>query len=132
MSVAERIETICRFEGSQKIVAEKTGIKQAALSAIINRGSQARSDTIELILKAYPKLNARWLITGQGEMWEGTPPKGPEGLTPPPPPTPATPDQDLYNRLLVLKLEEVARELKERDPEAYRKLGLDELIRKGK
>lgn len=70
-------------EGSQKAVAEKTGIKQAVLSAIINRGSQVRSDTLKSILEAYPSLNARWLITGQGDMWDGPPPAGLEGVKAP-------------------------------------------------
>lgn len=43
---------------------------------------------------------------------------------------PAPPEQGLYNRLLVLKLEEVAQALKERDPEEYRRLRLDEVIGK--
>ena len=43
-----------------------------------------------------------------------------------------TPDADLFNRLLIQKLEEIAAELKDRDPPAYEKLKLDELIRKEK
>ena len=125
MSIAERIDKLCKSEGSQKIVAEKTGIKQGVLSAIINRGSQVRSDTLKAILKAYPTLNARWLITGQGEMWDGPPPTGLKDIQPP-----AAPNQELFNQLLVQKLQEVARELKTRDPEAYRKLGLEELVDK--
>ena len=125
MSIAERIDKLCKSEGSQKIVAEKTGIKQGVLSAIINRGSQVRSDTLKAILIAYPTLNARWLITGQGEMWDGPPPTGLKDIQPP-----AAPNQELFNQLLVQKLQEVARELKTRDPEAYRKLGLEELVDK--
>ena len=125
MSIAERIDKLCKSEGSQKTVAEKTGIKQGVLSAIINRGSQVRSDTLKAILKAYPTLNARWLITGQGEMWDGPPPTGLKDIQPP-----AAPNQELFNQLLVQKLQEVARELKTRDPEAYRKLGLEELVDK--
>ncbi|MCO6475217.1 MAG: helix-turn-helix transcriptional regulator [Phaeodactylibacter sp.] len=127
MSIAERIDKLCQSEGSQKIVAEKTGIKQGVLSAIINRGSQVRSDTLRSILIAYPTLNARWLITGQGEMWDGPPPSGLKDIQPPASPTP---NQELFNQLLVQKLQEVARELKTRDPEAYRKLGLEELVDK--
>ncbi|MCB9292558.1 MAG: hypothetical protein H6559_05440 [Lewinellaceae bacterium] len=36
--------------------------------------------------------------------------------------------QALFNRFLVLKLEEVAEELKACNPEAYRRLKLDELM----
>ncbi len=128
MTVAERIEKICKFEGSQKVVAEKTGISQGALSAIINRGSQVRSDTIELILRAYPALNARWLITGTGEMWEGAASKSEKAVKNPSP----QPNPELLNRLLVQKLEAVAEELKENYPEAYRKLRLEELIKREK
>ena len=127
MSIAERIDKLCQSEGSQKIVAVKTGIKQGVLSAIINRGSQVRSDTLRSILIAYPTINARWLITGQGEMWDGPPPTGLKDIHPPSSPAP---NQELFNQLLVQKLQEVARELKARDPEAYRKLGLEELIDK--
>lgn len=42
-----------------------------------------------------------------------------------------SPGHELYNRLLILKLEEVALALKERDPEEYRRLRLDEVIGKG-
>ncbi len=40
------------------------------------------------------------------------------------------PNEELLNRLLLQKLEEVAGELKENYPEAYRKLKLEELIRR--
>lgn len=131
MSVAERIDQLCKFEGSQKIVAEKTGITPGALSAIITRGSQVRSDTIASILKAYPTLNARWLILGQGEMWEGSPLEGKGRADHSTKDSPADTDQELFHRLLILKLQEVARELKVSDPEAYRKLGLEKLINEG-
>lgn len=42
------------------------------------------------------------------------------------------PGQELLNRLLLQKLEEAAEELKKSNPEAYRRLKLEELIRRGK
>ena len=36
----------------------------------------------------------------------------------------------MFNQLLIQKLEEVARELKALDPEAYQPLGLEELVGK--
>lgn len=56
-----------------------------------------------------------------------------EGYTPdhsPPKDSSSPPNPELLNRLLVQKLEEVAEELKANYPEAYRKLKLEELIRK--
>jgi len=57
-----------------------------------------------------------------------------EGFTPEqrtPEASPPQPGQELLNRLLIQKLEEVAEELKENHPETYRKLKLEGLIGKG-
>lgn len=51
-------------------------------------------------------------------------PQGWKALKPPPP------RPELFNQLLIQKLEEVARELKALDPEAYKRLGLEELVGK--
>jgi len=32
-------------------------------------GGQLKSESIEKILKSFPELNARWLITGEGDMY---------------------------------------------------------------
>lgn len=51
-----------------------------------------------------------------------------EGYLAPPEETTAGPGQALFNRFLMLKLKEAARELKACNPEAYRRLKLDELM----
>ncbi len=56
---------------------------------------------------------------------EGFPPKAQKDTSP-------EPGQKLLNRLLLQKLEEAGEELKKKsNPEAYRRLKLEELIRKG-
>jgi transcriptional regulator with XRE-family HTH domain len=51
-------------------LSAKTGVTNATISKIVSKGGNARSDTLEAILKAYPNLSARWLLTGEGPMWE--------------------------------------------------------------
>ncbi|MEM9680533.1 MAG: helix-turn-helix transcriptional regulator, partial [Bacteroidota bacterium] len=63
------LKKIIDQEGSQVAFAKKTGIKQATLSKAIRTNSNLRSDTLELIAQAYPKLRLDWLITGRGYMW---------------------------------------------------------------
>ncbi len=86
-----------------------------------------KADFFQAVKKAFPTLNLNWLITGQGEIWDGPPPTGLKDIQPP---SSTALNQEFFNQLLVQKLKEVARELKARDPEAYRKLGLEELIDK--
>ena len=47
-------------------------------------------------------------------------------------PTPSDEDQELLRRLLILKIEEIAADLKEEQPELYKRFRLAELIRKEK
>lgn len=70
MSISERVEAIVEFEGSQRKFAEKTGIAQTTISRMVSRQANIRSDNIVAIVEAYPNLNVKWLITGEGEMWE--------------------------------------------------------------
>lgn len=77
MSIAQRLNQLAEYEGSQAKLARKAGIKSQVISRIINKNTGVRSDTLEMLANAYPNLNLRWLVTGSGEMWnkkkEGTP-----------------------------------------------------------
>jgi DNA-binding Xre family transcriptional regulator len=70
MSISERVKLLCEHAGSQVKLSAKTGVTNATISKIVSKGGNARSDTLEAILKAYPNLSARWLLTGEGPMWE--------------------------------------------------------------
>lgn len=76
---------------------------------------------------APPTLNLNGFITGQGNIWDGPPPEGLKGVKAPASP----PRPELFNQLLIQKLGEMSRELKALDPEAYRRLRLEELVGKG-
>lgn len=69
MSISECIEALVDYEGSQRKFAEKTGIAQTTISRMVSKQGNIRSDNILAIVEAYPNLNVKWLITGEGEMW---------------------------------------------------------------
>lgn len=70
MSLNNRIDNLIRVLGvKQYQFAEKSKLSPQIISKIINQGSDARISTIESILINHKDVNARWLITGEGEMF---------------------------------------------------------------
>lgn len=136
MPVKERVEFLLKQTGlSQSDFAERSGYSRAVLSNFLTgKTDKPRIDLLEAIKRAFPTLDLNWLITGEGDMWIGPPPSNLKDLPPPPSKTTARTlqEEQFFNRLLMQKLEEVARVLKDKDREAYRALGLGELVRKGK
>lgn len=61
---------------SQQAFGEITGHPQSKISNA-ERGATPGVDLATAICQAYPNLNARWLLTGEGEMWAG--PSAPPG-----------------------------------------------------
>ena len=131
MAIKQRFELILEAADlSQTEFAAKASYSRAALSNFINDKTKLpKADFFQATKKAFPTLNLNWLITGQGDIWDGPAPEGLEDLGTPAPTSLPGEDQALLNRLLRLKLEEVA--LKEKDPELYRELRLEEVLGKG-
>ncbi len=48
--------------------ADRIGVQRSAVSHILNGRNYPSAVVLEKMLKAYPNLNARWLITGDGSM----------------------------------------------------------------
>jgi len=51
-------------------LANDSGISSQTLTNNINRGVTPNSETISKILLLYKDVNARWLLTGEGEMFD--------------------------------------------------------------
>ena len=122
MSVANRISILCEKEGSQSNFAEKTGIQRQTVSRIVSRGTGIRSDTIEAIAIAYPKLNLRWLILGEGPMWAVERESIETGEQK------KHLDDEMKLKMIDLletKVRVLQRELKKLDPDLAKELGLD-------
>ncbi|HOO42934.1 MAG TPA: helix-turn-helix transcriptional regulator [Bacteroidales bacterium] len=50
--------------------ADQIGIQRSGVSHILSGRNKPGFDFIEKMLRAYPSLNAEWLITGKGKMYK--------------------------------------------------------------
>jgi transcriptional regulator with XRE-family HTH domain len=70
--IQERIIKIIEAEGiNRSNFSKKISIMPQTLHNIVSgRRTNPSYDIINSILKAYPNISARWLITGEGSMYE--------------------------------------------------------------
>lgn len=71
LRIKERLLKVIDFycEGSQKILAEQLNMPTSTINSIV--GPRASTPTFKFLCKIclrYTDLNARWLLTGKGEM----------------------------------------------------------------
>lgn len=67
MDTRDRIEQIIKSEGlSQAAFAEATGINTSTLNHVLRGRNKPSSEVISKILRAYPKYESDWLLTGSG------------------------------------------------------------------
>ena len=71
ISVNDRIKLIFNnLKEKQQSFAKKVGVSQSFLSKVLRGECKAPTDMLNGILKTYPNINARWLITGEGSMYQ--------------------------------------------------------------
>ncbi len=66
-TIAQRLKILAEYEVKQVRLAIKINLSPQAVSKTISEDRMLRSDTLENIARAYPELNMRWFITGEGE-----------------------------------------------------------------
>ena len=65
----DRIKKIIDYKGiSAGELAEITGVQRSNISHIFNGRNKPGAQFIENFLNAFPEVNARWLLTGEGSM----------------------------------------------------------------
>ena len=47
--------------------ADRIGVQRSSISHVLSGRNKPSVDFLEKVLRAYPEVNARWLITGTGE-----------------------------------------------------------------
>jgi hypothetical protein len=68
-TVNQRIKTFQETIGTQRFFCQKIGIKETTLSSLFKEHATLPSFMVlEGILKAFPEIDARWLILGEGKM----------------------------------------------------------------
>ena len=69
----ERLLKIITAEGlSPALLADKIGVQRSGISHILSGRNNPRMDFFQKLLTHFPKLNAEWLILGQGTMYTQT------------------------------------------------------------
>lgn len=67
----ERLDKYKEYAGlNDNQLTVKSGLTIGIINSARKRGSNLSTENIEKILKAFKDLNARWLLTGEGEMLE--------------------------------------------------------------
>lgn len=68
----ERLDQYMVYAGlNDNRVTNQCGLSIGAINSARKRGKSLNGDNIEKILCTYKELNARWLLTGEGEMISG-------------------------------------------------------------
>lgn len=66
----DQIQEILRREGlSSSQFADRIGVQRSSVSHVVSGRNKPGFDFISKILVAFPGINAKWLITGEGEMY---------------------------------------------------------------
>ena len=69
----ERLSKFIAAEGiSPSILADEMGVHRTGISHILIGRNNASYDFIKRLLERFPKLNAEWLILGQGQMYKSS------------------------------------------------------------
>lgn len=70
MAINERVvKLIEKYDIQYKEFASLLGVSRQTITNITSNSVRPSLEVIEKILKQYPRVNARWLITGEGEMF---------------------------------------------------------------
>lgn len=73
MEIKDRIVKIMTSEGlTASAFADYLGVQRPNISHILNGRNGPSLDLIQKILTAFPKFNADWLVTGQGDIYKHT------------------------------------------------------------
>ena len=82
----ERLSKIIASEGlTPSLLADKMGVQRSGISHILSGRNYPSFDFLQKLLENFPRLNAEWLILGQGSMYKSTAADILDVLTPPAP-----------------------------------------------
>jgi hypothetical protein len=71
MNINNRVEMLIKKVATNKAsFSSSTGISSVILSHISSGRNKVSLKAVEQILKAYPKVNADWLVLGKGPMFK--------------------------------------------------------------
>jgi len=69
----ERLLKVITSEGiTSSLLADELGVQRSGISHILSGRNYPSFDFLQKLLVRFPKLNAEWLILGQGAMYKST------------------------------------------------------------
>lgn len=69
MEISNRLKTICDNKKIKNIDLVNLGCgSQQTISFVLNGKTKPNTQFLEIFLKAYPDVSARWLLTGEGDI----------------------------------------------------------------
>lgn len=73
--IADRLRLLIDSLGIEdQEFAQKVGISKATLSNILTKKTKStKAEIVAEIWRTFPSLNIRWLLLGEGEIWEESP-----------------------------------------------------------
>ena len=75
----DRLMKIITSEGlTSSLLADEMGVQRSGISHILSGRNYPSFDFLQKLLNRFPKLNAEWLILGQGSMYKATETELPE------------------------------------------------------
>ena len=77
MLIGQRIKELIKQEDlTQDAFSLKTGVTRQTINNAVNGKNEPSGEVLSKILIAFPNLNARWLITGEGFIYDKAIPPG--------------------------------------------------------
>lgn len=69
--ILDRIQTLAQTEGiTIGSLERKIGASKGVLSRAINNGTDIQSKWVQQIVEIYPQYSTRWLLTGEGPIFD--------------------------------------------------------------
>ncbi len=71
MTASQRIKHLIKVQGTTiERFAEQVGTTKSALNQMFKNDSNPKLVLIQACMQNFPKLSLKWLVMGEGEMWE--------------------------------------------------------------
>lgn len=72
MTASQRIKHLIKVEGTTiESFADKVGTTKSALNQMFKNDSNPKLALIQACMRNFPQLSLKWLVMGEGNMWEG-------------------------------------------------------------
>jgi len=72
MTASQRIKHLIKVQGTTiEGFAEKVGTTKSALNQMFKNDSNPKLTLLQACMRNFPQLSLKWLVMGEGEMWEG-------------------------------------------------------------